>query len=139
MTNITIALLLFYLQLLDPYHYQLMQAAPAPIDKSLPGEYLGWSMRTPRHPANEIAIDTSKLEKWGRGPKGEWVNPRDQVVYGACTLAHEVTHFRYGSGHELPYLHEYVCLDRLGAPQWLKDSTYRRLQGATEVIVWEQP
>ena len=58
--------------------------------------------------------------------------------YIACLLTHEAAHltFKYNSvrgAEEIPYLYEYVCLDRLNAPQWLKDDRYRQMSQRREV------
>ena len=68
-------------------------------------------------------------------------NYREQIVidtsqypseYLACLLVHEAAHLTFKDDstrglEEVPYLYEYVCLDRLGAPQWLKDDRYRQM------------
>ena len=49
-------------------------------------------------------------------------------IWMACLLVHESVHMRnLDSTEEYPLTRQYVCLDRLGAPQWMKDWVYQRL------------
>jgi hypothetical protein len=49
----------------------------------------------------------------------------------ACTLAHEGAHLHFRTSNEtVPLMQQYICLDRAGAPQVLKDHVYGELQRA---------
>jgi len=49
----------------------------------------------------------------------------------ACTLAHEGAHLHFRTSNEtVPLMQQYICLDRVGAPQVLKDHVYGELKRA---------
>ena len=55
-------------------------------------------------------------------------NEEERNVWGACVLVHEAVHLRYNTYEEdIPLARQYVCLDRLGAPESMKDWVYSRL------------
>ena len=57
-------------------------------------------------------------------------SPKLAVIWSSCMLVHEAVHVREQTQREdLPNAFTYICLDRLGAPRWMKDHVYRILQG----------
>ena len=53
----------------------------------------------------------------------------DARAVAACLAVHEAVHRELGdASHRLPLLHQYVCLDRMGAPEWIKDMAYWQLE-----------
>jgi hypothetical protein len=81
-------------------------------------------LRTPNAMAetdgHTIWIDRGAIETIPGGPEGA-------MTVAACSLVHEAAHIRYpGLGHEVAYLWGYVCLERMGAPKWLRDGVYQQ-------------
>jgi len=69
-----------------------------------------------------IVVDPEFLEQAYRDPKYA-------KVWASCILVHEAIHLRENTTREeIPNAFTYVCLDRLGAPAWMKDYVYQKIQ-----------
>lgn len=124
MTPLIVALSLF-LSANDPFGWSLYQwfqartyeVSPIVRDRQQYSCYTSWN---PREEA-KIECDFNILKKL----------LGDSILFNqwtACVLVHEAIHARYRvSSEELPLVYQYVCLDRVGAPQWMKDQVYERL------------
>lgn len=54
-----------------------------------------------------------------------WPDEARAQKWAACVLVHEAVHMQYHTVNELPALwRQYICLDKLGAPQADKDFIY---------------
>ena len=56
-------------------------------------------------------------------------DPKHSQIWASCVLVHEAVHLRENSPREdIPNAFAYVCLDRLGAPSWMKDHLYETMR-----------
>lgn len=115
-----LAVLLYILSIMDPLsgfhasHYPLRDESPIIREGR---QYAGWGNWAPDY----MSLDRPYI--W-RQPWSE----NDRIVYAACMLSHEAQHVRLRTAsEEVPLLYQYVCLERLGASQGLKDDVYRQL------------
>jgi len=52
-------------------------------------------------------------------------DPQHSRVWSSCMLVHEAVHLKENTRREdIPNVFAYMCLDRLGAPGWMKDYLY---------------
>lgn len=119
-----IAWALGYWAVFDPVSLAVVQPAQASIREESPivrggVSYLGWfDFRT-----GAISIDLPAIRRMYAG-----FEPGAADKYAACLAVHEAVHRELGNAsHRLPLLHQYVCLDRMGAPWWMKDVVYQQL------------
>ena len=118
----TVATLLALLLALDPMgyawatQYQIREESPLVRNGH---RYLGWGQWGTDQ---GIRIDIPWV--WGHTALSE----KDRRDQAACVLPHEAAHIRFRTAsEEIPLLYTYVCLDRVGASQWLKDAIYQQL------------
>ena len=120
----TLALLLSLLLFFDPmgYHFatQYPVKAESPIIRSS-GQAPAWA-------------------SWGMGTDGisidipyfmglDFLSYNDRLIMAACALPHEAQHMRQRSrAHELPLLHQYICMDQMGASTQAKEMIYYALK-----------
>lgn len=101
----------------DPAGYRMARAYPV-TETSTPinghHAYAQW-------PPFRYSVQTSWYES-------AYPSPYNRMVL-ACTLAHEGAHLQFQTSSEtIPLMQQYICLDRLGAPQVFKDYIYSELQ-----------
>lgn len=113
-----IAILLLALQTLDPLgswlvaHYPIREQAP--LSTGAAADFRSGS----------ILADPDFLQR-------TYSNQKYARIWSACLLTHEAVHLREKTTREeLPNAFTYICLDRLGAPAWMKDHIYGTLQDA---------
>ena len=63
----------------------------------------------------------------------EGLSANDKVIFAMCVLPHEAEHIRSRSAEELnPLRASYVCIDRAGGSQSLKDGVYEAMRSLTQ-------
>lgn len=113
--------LLLLLGSFDPLGSWLVQQYPIQVRQGLPtGAAADLQNRT-------ILVDPDFMAR-------VYKNPDHARIWSSCLLVHESVHLRENTAREdLPNAFTYVCLDRLGAPLWMKDHLYQLLKN--QVIV----
>ena len=116
MTTLLLALLTWLLNQ-DPLNAFWVKQVPVRVESPIirdGKQYDAWGNWSP----NYIAIDLPGIMAKGTAE-------HQQRIWAACLLAHEAQHVRLRTPyHERAYLYQYVCLDRLGATEGMKQALY---------------
>lgn len=117
--SIFLALLIALLSLRDPVGSSLVHnkiVIERPVANSDGGHAVAYRA------TKQIVFDSGYYAKL-------YANPEWSRIWASCTLVHEAAHLEYDTAAEAqPLLFQYVCLDRNGAPGWMKDHIYGLLK-----------
>lgn len=107
----------------DPVGAHMVERYPASITVASPIAQYPGALGYADPKSRSIWIDPAAIQSSA-------VPVSDRDALAACTLVHEAAHLRYPRAeHDIAMLYGYLCMDRLGASQYLKDVTYERIRG----------